>query len=587
MSEPTDAPKPKVPRARKSKQAEAYETGPQQLTRDTRTGPTLGERLASAFGALTARAGMPRFGASGSFPQKLMAAPDDLWRGDAGRGALVAKGLLSCPGFSLDTNTQRFIDATGGVEQLSWLHSFSWLRDLAAAYDGTSGASFTERLIKLWLQGTPRSPALAWQPDVIGERVLAWIGHAPMLLSSTDQVYRSAVLTALARSAKQLHKTVEKADEGLPLLRACAGLIMAGLTLPGREVAETKGAGILEAALDRLVGPDGGFGTRSPEDMLAALKLLLTVRAAYHVRGQAHPGGLLRAIDRLVPALKGLVMGDGALASFHGGGMAGRTEIDDALTIAAVTAKPLKNAAHSGYQRLEGGRAILVMDAGPPPSGKLSQQAHTGVLAFEFSDGPQRLIINCGSDGARPSVMSTGLRAAMRSTAAHSTLTLTDTNATEIRSDGFLGKGVDEVTATRQENQDGSWIDAVHDGYEARYGFLHRRRIFLKTDGMDVRGEDRLESSRSGKGKVGLAVDVRFHLAPGVTAVTTQGGTGAALKLPGGAAWMFRARNATIEIADSVHVSPLGTRKTSQLVLSTKTTADGVALNWVLQRQAK
>jgi uncharacterized heparinase superfamily protein len=579
---------PKPARARKVKPSrDVYESGPQQLARGSVAGPSISERIAAAFGSLVSKTGLSRLPMGGSYPLKLIVAPPDLWRGDASKGAAIAKGQLACPGLMLDTTTQRYVDVTGSADQLAWLHGFSWLRDLAAAHDGTAGASYSERLIKLWLQDVTRTPPVAWRPDVVGLRLINWISHAPMLLSSTDQVYRSAVLTALARATKQLHRTVEKAADGPQLLTAAAGLIMAGLTLPGREAAETKGAAVLETALDRLIGLDGGFATRSPEDMLGVLKVLLTIRAAYQTRGQAYPGGLLRAIDRLVPALKGLVMGDGMLGQFHGGGATRQADFDDTLAVAAVNAKPLKNAAHSGYQRLEGGRAILVMDAGPPPSGKLSANAHAGVLAFEFSDGPQRLIINCGSEGTRPSVVPNTLLAAMRSTAAHSTLVLNNANATEMRSDGFLGNGVDEVTATRQENEDGSWIEAVHDGYAARFGFDHRRRLFLKTDGMDMRGEDRLQVTKPGKAKAGLPVDVRFHLAPGVVAITTQGGSGAALKMPGGAAWMFRARGGTIAVTESVSISAEGPRKTTQLVLSTLTAADGVVLNWSLQRQAK
>ncbi len=586
MSDDTaEGPKPRATRARRTRAAESYETGPQQLTRETGSRPSIGARLAAAFGALSLGSGRLRLGRGGSFPQKLIIAPPDLWRGDAVRGADIARGMIACPGLGLDTQTQHFTDAVGGPDQLAYLHGFSWLRDLAAAHEGASGASYTERLIKLWLQDVPKSPPIAWQPEIIGDRLASWIGHAPMLLASTDQVYRSAVLTALARATRQLARTVEKADDGLPLLRALTGMILAGLVLPGREAVEAKGAVLLEAALDRLISADGGFATRSPADMLAALQLLLTLRAAYQARGMAHPGGLLRAIDRLVPALKGLMLGDGALASFHGTGLTSTDVLNDALAIAAVAAKPLKNAAHSGYQRLEGGRAILVMDAGPPPSGKFSEAAHAGTLAFEFSDGTQRLIINCGGDASRPSGLSATLRSALRHTAAHATLVLNNTDTTEIRTDGTLGKGVEEVTATRQENQDGSWIDGVQDGYAARFGFLHRRRVFLKADGMDVRGEDRLETT--GKGKAGLGVDVRFHLAPGVTAVATQGGAGAALKLPGGAAWMFRAKNAAVRVEESVQLAASGPRKTAQLVLSSSTTAEGAALNWVLQRQAK
>jgi uncharacterized heparinase superfamily protein len=577
--------KAKPPSARKVKPAETYETGPQQLVREAPRVPSLVERLATTFGTITSKVGLGAGG--GGFPQKLLIAPDSLWRGDATKGAAISRGLLTCPGFKLDTNSQRFVDVQASPAVLSWLHGFDWLRDLSAAYDGASGAAFSERLVKLWLQDATRSPAIAHRPDVLGRRLMMWLGHATMILSSTDQVYRSAVLTALAQATKHLYKTVERADDGLPLLEAATGLILAGLALPGREAAEAKGAQVLEAALDRLVGPDGGFGSRSPEDMLSTLKLLLTLRAAYQARGQAHPGGLLRAIDRLVPALRGLILGDGCLTTFHGGSMVTRAGIDDVLAMAAVSAKPLKNAAHSGYQRLEGGRAVVVMDAGPPPSGKLSQKAHTGVLAFEFSDGPQRLIVNCGGDGAPVPAASGNLVQALRMTAAQSTLVLGNSNATEIRPDGFLGKGVEEVVATRQENQDGSWIDARHDGYEARFGYVHRRRLFLKSDGMDLRGEDIIEQARSGKGKAGVPVDVRFHLAPGVTAVATQGGGAAALKLPGGAAWMFRAKNAVLHIADSIHVSPQGSRKTSQLILSTVTTVEGACVNWVLQRQAK
>ena len=64
---------------------------------------------------------------------------------------------------------------------------------------------------------------------------------------------------------------------------------------------------------------------------------------------------------------------------------------------------------------------------------------------------------------------------ALRTTAAHSTLTVADTNSTAINADGSLGKGVGDVVVDRAEDNDFSRIDASHDGYVRPFGLLHQR----------------------------------------------------------------------------------------------------------------
>ncbi len=45
---------------------------------------------------------------------------------------------------------------------------------------------------------------------------------------------------------------------------------------------------------------------------------------------------------------------------------------------------------------------MLIVDAAPPPIAKVVEGGCASTLAFEFSDGEQRLIVNCG--GARAAV---------------------------------------------------------------------------------------------------------------------------------------------------------------------------------------
>ena len=122
----------------------------------------------------------------------------------------------------------------------------------------------------------------------------------------------------------------------------------------------------------------------------------------------------------------------------------------------------------------------------------MPRSGSASTLALEMSDGPQRLVVNCGGPGPLPTDLSDELVAALRTTAAHSTLVLADTNSTNIQPDGSLGKGVEDVSIDRSEDNDASRIEASHDGYVRGFGMVHKRSLMLGNDGKELRGEDQL-----------------------------------------------------------------------------------------------
>src|SRR3546814_3568114 len=94
-----------------------------------------------------------------------------------------------------------------------------------------------------------------------------------------------------------------------------------------------------------------------------------------------------------------------------------------------------------------------------------------------MSDGPHRLIVNCGGARAAVAHLPPDLAEGLRTTAAHSTLVLADSNSTAVLADGTLGKGVAEVELTRQESEQASRIEASHDGYAKRHGKRKSTRL--------------------------------------------------------------------------------------------------------------
>src|SRR5436305_6547269 len=96
---------------------------------------------------------------------------------------------------------------------------------------------------------------------------------------------------------------------------------------------------------------------------------------------------------------------------------------------------------------------------------------YKGNLLFSFFFLSRRRHTRCGRDWSSD-VCSSDLPAALgeglRTTAAHSTLVLADSNSTAIHPDGSLGRGVVEVELARTESENGSRIEASHDGYVDR-----------------------------------------------------------------------------------------------------------------------
>src|SRR3546814_21191926 len=73
-----------------------------------------------------------------------------------------------------------------------------------------------------------------------------------------------------------------------------------------------------------------------------------------------------------------------------------------AITATGVLARPLKHGSEWGFQRLTGGKTVVVCDVGPPPPARLSRTGHASTLAFELADGQQRIVVNCGGDIGSP-----------------------------------------------------------------------------------------------------------------------------------------------------------------------------------------
>jgi uncharacterized heparinase superfamily protein len=549
-------------------------------------GVSLSERLSYLLHRLSWRTPLHGLRLRGRFPLKLLAVPKDPIAGDKAIGETILAGSFVYGRESCPVEGSNFADPSLSPAFSDHLQSFAWLRDLAAAATRERGARLAEKLVQAWLAAYAGQVCeRAWRPELWGRRMLFWAAYAPYILSSKDMVYRSAVLNTLARGARHLEKGADRAPPGLPRISAWSGVIASALVVQGGPARLGKGEAGLARALAAAVHDDGGLVSRSPVEQLAFVELMAQLRAAYIAGRRDMPDDLADALSGSVAALLAVTLGDEALSSWQSGNMLSRRRVTAALEGSGARSRALRQARGWGYQRLQSKSGVAVIDAAPPPHSRALAGGCASTLAFEFSDGTDRLIVNCGGSGLDRSVLPEELSQALRTTAAHSTLTLGDRNSTAIHDDGTLGKGVSQVELSRDETVGISQVEASHDGYLRRFGLLHQRRITMSSDGRELAGEDKLVAEGRKRRSDPVPFAVRFHLAPAVEVTSTADGQGALLRIRGGSVWQFRCRGGMLGIEDSLWVDgeshPHGSL---QLVITGETPSDGMTISWVLKR---
>jgi uncharacterized heparinase superfamily protein len=520
--------------------------------------------------------GLYRFTLKGRAPKSLRGVPPDPWAAPAEEGAAVLAGeftLLGRPVLLGDSPWQASGLAPAAAAEL---HAFGWLGGLAR--DGGEAARTRARgLVAGWIAACGRFRPLPWRADVLGARLKNWLANFG-LIAGGGEGHESAVLESLAIQARHLTRVAARAERDARQFAVIDGLVAGGVSLPGLEAGLYLGLDLLDDAIRRQVLPDGGHFQRNPTLQLKVLERLVGVRETLLAAHVEVPVALQGAIDRMAPMLRAFRHGDGRLALFNGGNEEEAVAVERALERAGAGGRAVDSAPHTGFQRLNAGRTVAIVDAGAGLVSGADANAHAGVLSFEMSVGRHRLVVNCGAhpDAASP------WHQALRATAAHSTVAVDDTNAVETLIPGSSRRAPPTVTCRRSEENGSLFLQLSHDGYARSIGLAHNRDVYLSAKGDDMRGKDVLT------GKGGRAFAARFHLHPEVQAQLAGDGASVLLRLPSGAGWRFRATGGRIGLEESVYLGVLGRlRRAEQIVVSGGLAGAGSTVKWSFRHEGR
>ena len=470
------------------------------------------------------------------------------------------------------------------------LHGFGWLGHLKAA-GGPEAVEVARRLVSDWIirnRGTPGGVGIASEPDIIARRITAWIASSGFLLDDAEAAFFRQFTHALGLDLRALDARRHGAGPGLPQLECLMALLLASLAISGHDRERPRLETAMLAELRHQILADGGHISRNPDVLIDVMLDLLPLRQCYGARNLPAPPALSELIDRVLGFLHAMTLETGRLARFNGVGLARADTL--AILLALDTRASVRGSSPgaSGYVRLTRGPTTVIVDCGAAPPLAHAGTAHAGCLSFEMTHERAPLVTNRGAPGGPHG----RFRFEARATASHSTLALSEQSSARFLAQASLERLLGGqpargplVVVTRVSEAEGrADVVAWHDGYLARYGLIHERRLSLSADGRVLTGTDRL---RPPQGTFRLARDlpfsVHFHLAADAGAASDA--TGGILVRPADAPpWLLTATDCRISIETATdYAQSLGPTPARQIVL--RSVCPGEAeITWQLER---
>ena len=501
--------------------------------------------------------------------------PDTLRPGDAVRGELWLAGDFTLPGAVLRAQggTSAFAQTPPTPAYLASLHGFDWLPDVLSVRGGAGHEAARTALLE-WINGPYLTKPVFMAPGIIGRRLSNWLMALGVLRHNFDAHEMARLQNAFAAQARWLSPRWQQAEDGMDRLHAVAGLTLAGLAMSDDGRLLRRGMDGLSRELRRQILPDGGHVSRAPDALLTILADCIAIEGGLAARQIDPPPQFSQTIARMQSMLVLMRHNNGELACFHGGLSANKGQIEAVLP-RRKKGPAMSFAQKSGYQRMEAGRACVLIDAANPPHGAAGRHGHAAPLAFEMSYGGDKFITNCGPN----LVHGEDWRLAARGLPAHATLAFERDVTDPFLRSGFAARHLGarlkpldwHVQCRRVEDKSGIWLEMSHAGFVPTHGVRHNRRFFMDAQGEDIRGEDLLLADVNHKARDGAAFHLRFHLHPDIRATLQSGGDNVLLLSRAGHGFQFRMAGsgnaqaaAQLRIEESVYMGRNGVPQRAQ-----------------------
>ena len=208
-------------------------------------------------------------------------------------------------------------------------------------------------------------------------------------------------------------------------------------------------------------------------------------------------------------------------------------------------------------------------------------------MAFELISNKHKVICNTGYG----KYLSTKLSSLSRSTAAQSTLYINDTSSCIFQKNELINKVYGNslihkhkvVSKNYSEDKNFYFVAASHNGYEKKFGYIHKRSIKISKKDDKIFGEDELKKTKNYSSS--LNYFVRFHIYPDTKIVKTKAGNSILISLPNGEGWLLNTKTNDFLIEKNIFLGNKNKIINNESVsISGNINKDIISIIWEIER---
>ncbi len=395
------------------------------------------------------------------------------------------------------------------------LHSFFWLFTL----DLKSPKQEVQTIITNWIEKNYNYNHSNWEIDILSKRVISWISNARISYEDSGEEYKDKFDWLIKKQINHLINEISRSKSIDNKMIGCSAIILAGIAYSEKNFLDF-GQNLLKKIIKLSFSNDGFPKTRNIRQLIFYLKYFILIREWLKESHNEIPEYLNEIIYYLGQAFVLVNKNNNENFLFNGNQISKNIEFEDYIKRLGYNFKQESYQA-GGYLFLNNKKFSLAADLGPSPDKDYSKDYQSGALSFEFMSNKNKIITNSGYF-QNPKHQ---LNLISKFTASQSTVCIGNSSSV-----GFLkhSDGTNKVNSPLKVfekkiiSDKNFWsFEASHDGYNKRFGIIHKRKIEFFHDIPKLVGNDKIIKKKNFKP---TNFEIRFHLDPYSKIMKTQDG---------------------------------------------------------------
>ena len=342
----------------------------------------------------------------------------------------------------------------------------------------------------------------------------------------------------------------------------------------------------LEKIVKNYFDENGFPKSRNPEDVFTCIKYLILIREWFKEAQKPIPDFLNEIITKCGNCYAILSCSNKQFPLFNGATEINYENYDKFLKTLKYKFVN-KNYEIGDLVKIKKKRMEIFIDCGNPPANTFAKHYQAGCLAFELISNKQKIICNTGY----AKYLSSKLALLSRSTAAHSTLYINNTSSCIFQKNKSINKVYGNsliqkhriISKNFSEDKNYYSIEASHNGFEKKFGYIHKRSIKILKQEDKIFGLDELKKTK--KCPFLLNYFIRFHIYPDIKIVKTKGGNSILISLPNKEGWLLKSKTSDLLIEKNIFLGKKNKIINNESIsISGNVDKDIISIIWEIER---